>query len=58
MSRSVVHGSVETAKMKMSVILLKEVLDDLNITYRANTKKAVLIAKVKGARMMLNAHAS
>ena len=34
----------------MTVYLLKEVLDGLNITYRSNEKKAELIAKVRQAR--------
>lgn len=34
----------------MSVRLLKEVLDDLNVTYKASEKKRDLIAKVRQAR--------
>ena len=34
----------------MTVSLLKEVLDSLNVTYRSNEKKAQLIAKVRQAR--------
>ena len=37
----------------MTVRLLKEVLDDLNITYRSNEKKADLIEKVRRARTTL-----
>lgn len=38
----------------MTVGLLKEVLDDLNITYRPNEKKADLIKKVRRARETLH----
>ena len=37
----------------MTVRLLREVLDELNITYKASDKKAVLIAKVREARKNL-----
>ena len=37
----------------MTVRLLREVLDELNITYKASDKKAVLIAKVREARQNL-----
>ena len=37
----------------MSICLLKEVLDDLNITYRASEKKRHLIEKVRQARERL-----
>lgn len=42
----------------MTVYLLKEVLDCLNITYRSNEKKAELIAKVREARVNLQDKAS
>ena len=42
----------------MTVYLLKEVLDGLNITYRSNEKKAELIAKVRQARANLQDKAS
>ena len=38
----------------MTVHLLKEVLDDLNITYRSSEKKADLIEKVRHARATLH----
>ena len=38
----------------MTVRLLKEVLDDLNITYRSSKKKADLIEKVRRARANLH----
>ena len=38
----------------MTVLLLKEVLDDLNITYRSSEKKADLIEKVRNARATLH----
>jgi len=34
----------------MTVTLLREVLDELNVTYRKNEKKAELVRKVKEAR--------
>ena len=37
----------------MTVYLLKEVLDDLNINYRSNERKADLIEKVRRARATL-----
>lgn len=37
----------------MSIRLLKEVLDDLNVTYKASEKKRDLIAKVRQARERL-----
>ena len=42
----------------MTVYLLKEVLDGLNITYKSNEKKAELIAKVRRARTDLQDKAS
>ena len=42
----------------MTVRLLKEVLDDLNITYRSSEKKADLIEKVRRARATLHDDAS
>lgn len=42
----------------MTVRLLKEVLDDLNVTYRTNEKKADLIAKVREVRQNLQASTS
>ena len=45
-----IEGSVED----MTVRLLKEVLDDLNISYRSNEKKADLIEKVRRARATLH----
>lgn len=42
----------------MTVYLLKEVLDGLNVTYRSNEKKADLIAKVCRARTDLQDKAS
>ena len=37
----------------MTVRLLKEVLDDMNFTYKTNEKKADLIEKVRHARVSL-----
>ena len=37
----------------MTVRLLREVLDELNVTYKASDKKAVLIGKVREARQNL-----
>lgn len=37
----------------MTVRLLREVLDELNVTFKANDKKAVLIGKVREARQNL-----
>ena len=37
----------------MSIRLLKEVLDDLNVTYKASENKCDLIAKVRQARERL-----
>ena len=50
----------ETERLKkgepedMTVRLLREVLDELNITYKASDKKAILIAKVREARQNLH----
>ena len=37
----------------MTARLLREVLDELNVTYKAGDKKAILIAKVREARQNL-----
>ena len=50
----------ETERLKkgepedMTGRLLREVLDELNITYKASDKKAILIAKVREARQNLH----
>ena len=40
----------------MTVAILKEVLTELNITYKSSDRKAALILKVKEARSQMNQH--